>query len=59
MTTKATNDKGWLQKLFDEIEVEVSSWYSSIPPCRASEEILLTFEEGAYRPPRIVDDPEV
>ena len=28
------------------------------PPHRASKEILLTFEKGVYRPPRIVDDPE-
>ena len=40
--------------------IEEVDWDVQIetPPKRDSVEVVLMFEEGAYRPPRIVDDPE-
>lgn len=47
---------------FDSIrhQIEEVDWDARIEtlPKRASTEVMIMFEEGAYRSPRIVDDPE-
>ncbi len=43
-----------------EDELEMVDWDVRIetPPPRRAERFAVTFREGSYRPPRIVDDPE-